>query len=474
MTLPVILLIAALSLLLRAPFLARLRPWLLLTLSALAVFYLQPLTPIRYLDFWLPVLTLLLTLLAWLLQTPPEDRIPRLSRENYTAAALLALTALTAAATRFIAFDPILTASRPPQFALVLAVILAAAALAGLTARFAPLRPRWLGAAIFTLLALFLILKTPALALLAARGLRALAGQSPDLAAAADLRWLGFSYIAFRLIHTLRDRQTSPRAARTDLRSYVIYVLFPPALAAGPIDRLDRFTRDLAQPPAPLAEDLLPAGQRLTLGLLKKFVLADSLAVIALTPQAAAQTHSPLWMALMVYAYAFQIYLDFSGYTDIAIGLGRLSGIRLPENFNQPYRKPNLTQFWNNWHMTLTQWIRAYVFNPLTRALRTTARPLPVWAILLIGQTLTMLLIGLWHGLTLNFLIWGLWHALGLFVQNRWSAWAAVRLKNVLAHPAVRPLGPLLTFHYVALGWVWFALPHPAQTWHVFRTLLGW
>src|SRR5512145_1850576 len=103
MTLPVIVLIAALSLLLRAPFLARLRPWLLLTLSALAVFYLQPLTPIRYLDFWLPVLTLLLTLLAWLFQTPPEDRTPRLSRENYTAAALLALTALTAAATRFIA-----------------------------------------------------------------------------------------------------------------------------------------------------------------------------------------------------------------------------------------------------------------------------------------------------------------------------------------------------------------------------------
>src|SRR5512141_411437 len=101
--------------------------------------------------------------------------------------------------------------------------------------------------------------------------------------------------------------------------------------------------------------------------------------------------------------------------------MGRLLGIRLPENFAAPYLKPNITQFWNSWHMTLTQWFRSYVFNPLTRAMRSSKEPLPTILILLVAQISTMALIGLWHGITLGFVFWGLWHGLGLFIQNRWS-----------------------------------------------------
>ncbi len=125
----------------------------------------------------------------------------------------------------------------------------------------------------------------------------------------------------------------------------------------------------------------------------------------------------------MLYAYAFQLFFDFSGYTDIAIGTARLMGIKLPENFNHPYLKPNLTQFWSNWHMTLTQWFRAYFFNPVTRALRSASKPVSIPVIIFITQLGTMLLIGLWHGVSFNFILFGLWHGIGLFIHNRWSDW---------------------------------------------------
>ena len=209
--------------------------------------------------------------------------------------------------------------------------------------------------------------------------------------------------------------------------------------------------------------------------MLKKFVLADSLALVALNAANAAQTASPLWMWLLVYAYAWRLYLDFSGYSDIAIGLGRFFGIKLPENFDRPYLKPNLTLFWNSWHITLAQWFRAYVFNPLTRALR--ARPLPPAAIILTTQLVTMVLIGLWHGVTWNFVIWGAWHGVGLFIHNRWADFIKPRGAFLAARPrlqqAGRVAGVVLTFHFVALGWVWFALPDTGLALSVFRRLFG-
>jgi D-alanyl-lipoteichoic acid acyltransferase DltB (MBOAT superfamily) len=152
-------------------------------------------------------------------------------------------------------------------------------------------------------------------------------------------------------------------------------------------------------------------------------------------------------------------------------------GIALPENFNAPYLKPNLTQFWNNWHMTLTQWFRAYYFNPLTRWLRTGGRKLSAAAIIFITQITTFVLIGMWHGITWNFVLWGAWHGLGLFVQNRYSEWVRPRLPDLAARPALKQglavVGGLLTFHYVALGWVWFALPSTGLSWQVFLKLFG-
>jgi alginate O-acetyltransferase complex protein AlgI len=211
------------------------------------------------------------------------------------------------------------------------------------------------------------------------------------------------------------------------------------------------------------------------IGLFKKFVLADTLAYIALNDALATQVRTTGWMWIVVYAYALQIYFDFSGYTDIAIGIARLVGVKLPENFAAPYLRPNLTQFWNSWHMTLTGWIRSYFFNPFNRWLRG-YKSMPTWTMILIGQVATMLIIGLWHGITLNFVLWALWHGFGLFFQNRWSDFMKSRFQ--LSNPSQQRLlqigGVLLTFHFVALGWVFFALSSPLLSSLVFRKLFGY
>jgi len=430
---------------------------LLLGASALAVYAFQPVLPVRGLDFWLPTATLAFTTLTWILTSQHEQRSWRI---NWPTVAILGGIVLVLALTRYLGFSLHLTASRPPPTLQILTGLAAVALLAFLLTCFTRPGKGVLTSAFVFVILLFIVLKVPELAALVSMGLRSLNHQSSSLALAQDLRWLGFSYIAFRLLHTIRDRQ-SGRLPAVSLSEYVIYVIFFPALTAGPIDRIERFVGDLRHPLLLTPDDLGEAGKRLVLGLFKKFAVADVLAMIALNPTNALQIRSAGWAWALLYAYAFQIYFDFSGYTDIAIGLGRLLGIKLPENFNAPYLKPNLTQFWNNWHMTLTQWFRAYFFNPVTRALRSGKKPLPIPAIIFVTQVATMVLIGLWHGVTLNFMAWGLWHGLGLFVHNRWSELTRAHFAALSPRwqAALNVGGVLLTFHFVTIGWVFFALP---------------
>ncbi len=445
-------------------------PGLLVT-SALAVYALQPALPVRGLDFWLPTGTLSLAVLGWVLTTPCDQRS---WRTNWPAAATLVGIVLVLGLTRLLNFSLPLTASRPPQFIQILIALVSIAIISLLMGRFSKPGKLLLSAGIVLIILLFVILKVPALAELVSRSLRGWNGQSTSLASPLDIRWLGFSYIAFRLLHTLRDRQ-SGRLPVVSLSEYVVYVIFFPALTAGPIDRIERFIEDLRHPLALTPDDLGESGKRLILGLFKKFVISDALALVALNGTNALQVRTAGWGWVLLYAYAFQIYFDFSGYTDIAIGLGRLLGIQLPENFKAPYLKPNLTQFWNNWHMTLTQWFRSYFFNPVTRALRSSRKSFSVPLIIFVTQIATMVLIGLWHGVTLNFALWGLWHGLGLFIHNRWSDWTKRRFGAIpLRWQKVLNIGGvLLTFHYVAIGWVFFALPSPAASGHYLLTLVS-
>lgn len=443
----------------------RARGGLLLAASVLALYWLQPTTPIRQLDFWLPTVSLAFTVWVWAATQQENWK----SRETLITSGVLIGLILTIAALRYVEPLCCLTPTRPPDMVRVVVALIIIFGLIVLTfyvSRFTPT----LRIATFSLLIIFIALKFEPLTTQLSAALRALNSQPTEQASALDIRWLGFSYLAFRLLHVLRDRATG-RLPTLNLQEFVTYALFFPAFTSGPIDRAERFTKDLRASSAISTPEFLEGARRLLIGLFKKFALADTLALIALNDQNAAQVNSTLWLWVVVYAYAWRLYFDFSGYTDMALGLARWLGVRLPENFERPFAKPNLTQFWNSWHITLAQWFRAYFFNPVTRTLR--SRPLSPAVIIFIGQAGTMMLIALWHGFTWNFVAWGAWHALGLFLHNRWADFAKGRYPQLLASKAWSMAGTIFTFHFVALGWVWFTLSDVSVAMSTLRKLFG-
>ena len=446
------------------------RKYLILGLSVFVLYYFQPALSIRYLGFWLPTATLAITILSWSLTSRPESHS---WKEFWKPGAVVLGIILLISVSRYIGAISFVISSQPPQITQVfIAVILILLVFVITTKLPGTINTYWL----FFLILIFVVIKTPYLAKLLSHILRDINRQSTELASSFDIAWLGFSYIAFRIIHTIRDRQAG-RLPRVDLVDYINYVIFFPTLIAGPIDRLDNFVKSIRSPLKDWFEIVGVGGKRIIVGLFKKFVIADSLAIIALSSTNALQIHSTGWTWICLYAYAFQIFFDFSGYTDIAIGMGRLMGFILPENFLSPYLKPNLTQFWNNWHMTLTQWFRTYFFNPLTRSLRSGKRKWAIPAIIFVTQFSTMVLIGLWHGVTWNFIFWGIWHGLGLFVHNRWSSLFNIRVQNwastSLKKFVVNGSGILLTFNFVAVGWVFFVTTTPWMAWQVLQKLFG-
>ena len=473
MTIIQILIVAAAALFWGLVMRERGRKYFLLIASVLVIFWLQPALPLRGFDFWIPIATLVITVFSWYVTATEESRR---EKKNWIVIAILAGTVLLLNLTRYLPFDSILTPSRPPQFLTLMLVLVFSGILFLLVTRLTRFNATLISISIIILIAIFLAIKIPALAYWVSYGIRSLTHQSLAEAKAIDLRWLGFSYVAFRIIHTLRDRQMG-RLPAVDLAEYVTYVIFFPAFTAGPIDRIERFIKDLRKPSTLGNDELLIAGQRFMVGLFKKFVVADALALIALNDTNALQVHSAGWMWILLYAYAFQIYFDFSGYTDIALGIARFLGINLPENFASPYLKPNLTQFWNNWHMTLTQWFRAYFFNPVTRWLRSWEKPMPAPMMIALTQVATMLLIGFWHGVTWNFALWGLWHGVGLFIHNRWSDMTKVRAGEWATTPFRKNIlnisGIIITFNFVALGWIFFALSSMSTSIQVFLKLFG-
>jgi alginate O-acetyltransferase complex protein AlgI len=453
---------------------ARWREWTLLAGGVVCVYWLQPNLPVRYLDFALPTATLIIIIAVWWFihtsDRPQEDRV--------TLAAAAALT-IAMALMRYIERQYRITASRPPPLLIVIAALVIVGfvilAIWWLVRRRD--QRRVLTGVIVVLVGIFAVMKTEALAAGLSRILRAQTGQDTGLANPLDLTWLGFSYIAFRLIHMLRDRQSGKLPALS-LREFLTYVTFFPALTAGPIDRAERFVKDFHALPEMTGLDasrIIDGATRIMVGIFKKFVIADSLALIALNTVNAEQAQSAWGMWLLLYGYAFRLFLDFSGYSDIAIGIGLMFGVRLPENFDYPYLKNNMTAFWQSWHMTLSNWARFYVFSPLSRTLLMRQRKPPAVVVVFITQMATMLVIGLWHGVTWNFIIWGVWHGVGLFVHKQWSDRTRQWYRELTAgkRRAWTLAGWFITFHYVVIGWAWFALPDIDQSLRVFGRLFG-
>lgn len=464
--------------------------WKLTTLlitSIISIYWLQPASTIRHIDFWLPSIALILSVFTWFVVQ--KDSHPSLSQFGKTAGFII-LTVVSLSLLRYIEPLCCLTASKPPQISSVIIFLLVSCLLIYLIYRQTHQKTLLSKVMIFVLFSLLIILKSPTLAEKSSALLRSIIGQDISLASSVDITWLGFSYLCFRLVHVLLD-SNSGRLGEISLANFLNYALFFPSYTAGPIDRVGRFNSDLRMiENLPEEKSLIQrftrliqstnfisGAQRILIGIFKKFVLADGLALIALNDQNATQIQSGFWGVVLIYAFSLRIYLDFSGYTDIAIGIGNLLGIELPENFDKPYQKTDLTTFWNSWHITLAQWFRAYFFNPITRYLRSRPSQFPVWMIVLIGQAGTMLLIGLWHGITWNFAIWGLWHGFGLFINNRWSQWKRSRqntqIETKASHRIASAINWFITFNYVSLGWVWFALSEPSKSLSLIQKLFS-
>ena len=252
----------------------------------------------------------------------------------------------------------------------------------------------------------------------------------------------GISFYTFQAISYMVDVYRGDIPVERNPLKYAFYISFFPQLIAGPILRyehlrsqLDRFYR--------LDPDLLRSGVLLfSIGLVKKVVIADG---IALRIDPVLEDPSQLglldsWLAMI--GYGFQIYFDFSAYSDMALGLGRMVGIQLPWNFNRPYRAANPSEFWRRWHVTLSTWLRDYLYIPLGGN-RKGARRRDV------NLLATMGLGGLWHGAAANFIVWGLWHGVLLFGHRRLER-LPIRLP--------RPAAVALTFVLVTIGWVFFRL----------------
>lgn len=442
----------------------------LLAVSALVLYWLQPLQEPVNLMFWLPTLALIATGLSWFITANPESRG---GKENCGAAIVLLGVIVFVDLNRFFQlewFFPVET----PRFQWIALAVVAVLAITFFLRRLEKFNRMALTLTVVGLIGLFFLIKTPSLSSWLLESLAAIRGK--EAGGQSALTWLGFSYVSFRILHTIFDRLAG-RLPSVSLAEYVNYVIFFPAITAGPIDRVERFVSGLSNPMPLDSEGWVDAGQRIFVGLFKKFVLADALAWIALNETFVRDAQSSGWLWALLYAYSLRIYFDFSGYTDIAIGLGRLLGIRLPENFDSPYFKPNLTQFWNSWHITLTQWFRSYFFNPLARAMRSSPKPISPWMMILFSQTATMLLIGLWHGVTVNYVLWGVWHGFGLFIQNRWSEFIRARqfaqASSLSSQRILRFAGIFLTFNFVSLGWLFFALPSPESVWSAVLKLAG-
>ena len=278
----------------------------------------------------------------------------------------------------------------------------------------------------------------------------------PGTGSASLIVPLGLSYLTFELLHVTIERH---RGKLRDVGwvDLFAFAFFAPARIAGPIKRFPQFLDEVRN--AELSAANVYAGLlRVLLGLAKKFMLADVLALtLAESRYALSMRHA--WT--VVFAYALQIYFDFSAYSDIAIGLARMLGIRLPENFRRPYFAPNIREFWDRWHITLSHWVRDYIFSPLGRALfRTALRPWP-FVIAAISYLVTCAVVGAWHGLTAGFLVWGLYHGLLLTLYH------GIRLKlppRISDHPWYRSrfgrvLATVVTFMAVVVGWVPFMVP---------------
>ena len=275
----------------------------------------------------------------------------------------------------------------------------------------------------------------------------------------------GLSFYTLRKLAYMIDVSRGTLEPSNDLISFALFVSFFPQIVAGPINRYQKLIPQIEQKRSWQAEFFYSAWPLLVMGLFKKIVVADSIKPIVDRIFGLGEPSLVLVIAGAL-GFTLEILADFSAYTDLSRGVAQLLGFTTSENFNRPYLSLTPTEFWNRWHITLSAWLRDYIFYPIRRALLRRKEPLPNWLLLSIPPLVTMFISGIWHGAGLTYMIWGIYY--GVLI-------AGYQLLGLRGDPSTRsgrrwkPAGRLRTFFawlimfaLIAFGWLIFRAPSMA------------
>lgn len=275
---------------------------------------------------------------------------------------------------------------------------------------------------------------------------------------------IGISYLSFKMIHFIIEGYKQ-QLSNVNLMNYLNYIFFFPSFISGPINRYNHFSAQLSKScPSKVIIDCRIGARRIFDGLFKKIVICTLLYPYAFWGMEKSLSNLG-WsrLALGLYATGFYHYLDFSAYSDIAIGSAKIMGLVLPENFNNPFSKRNLQQLWANWHISLTSWFTDYIYWPLSKK----ARVIPYFkkhptTLSNIVIVITFIAVGMWHGESANFIMWGFYHGIGLAILNIYRAQKRktknLHLRQYFASKYSQAIGIFVTFHYFIIGLLFIAL----------------
>lgn len=277
---------------------------------------------------------------------------------------------------------------------------------------------------------------------------------------------LGLSFFIFKHIGYLLDIQQKRYPPADDFWTFAAFSAYFPQISAGPISNYKDTAGQFASLPNRLSSEQITSGLiSISLGLAKKILIADTLSTMITSPINTTGGFSgliPAWY--LVITYAAQLYFDFSGYTDLMLGISQLLGVRLPQNFNNPYLANNPAEFWERWHMSLSNWFRVYLFTPLSRSF------LRKWGsdkrerAQYTANLITMSLVGLWHGAGWNFILWGAYHGILLNLGAVWKR------TNRQIHPLVEKS---IFIFFILIGWALFMGQSAGYLAHLFTQLFG-
>tara|TARA_B100000315_G_C14536195_1_gene568585 strand:+ start:438 stop:1640 length:1203 start_codon:yes stop_codon:yes gene_type:complete len=268
---------------------------------------------------------------------------------------------------------------------------------------------------------------------------------------------LGISFFTFQALAYTIDTYRKNIKPKKSLIDFALFISFFPQLIAGPIMRATEFFPQLEAPKYLNFKNIEGGIYLILWGLLKKVVIADNLSFIVNSYFSDPETgFFTAWYA--IYAFAFQIYCDFSGYCDIALGCAIILNFKIPLNFRQPYLSSNITSFWHNWHITLSNWFRDYLYIPLGGS------RMGLWGFYR-NIFIVMVVAGLWHGANYTFVVWGAYHGVLLILHKIYSRFFRVEIPRLV--------GIFLTFHLVCLGWIFFRAENIGSAWFIFSSAIN-